>query len=89
MEPISVINNKPARTTREVTVRPLKQSGIDLLEKWLNQQTWEEVINAKTVDEKSEIFQTMLIQKIDEFLPEVKRKISSEKRSTELKMFSI
>ena len=78
MEPISVINNKPARTTREVTVRPLKQSGIDLLEKWLNQQTWEEVINAKTVDEKSEIFQTMLIQKIDEFLPEVKRKISSD-----------
>ena len=34
------------RTTREVTVRPLKQSGIYLLGKWLNEQTWEEVFKA-------------------------------------------
>ena len=80
MEPITVINNKPARTTRVVTVRPLKQSGIDLMEKWLNKQTWKKVFNAETVDEKSKIFQTMLLQKVDEFLPEVKRKISSDDR---------
>ena len=78
MEPISVINNKPARTTREVEVRPLKQSGILLFEEWLNKQTWEEVSNAKTVDEKSEILQNMLLNKVDEYLPIVKRKISSD-----------
>ena len=78
MEQICVLNNKPARTTREVTVRPLKQSGIDLLETWLNEQTWKEVFEAQTVDEKSEILQTMLLNKIDEYLPQIKRKISSD-----------
>ena len=29
MEPISVLNNRPARVTREVEVRPLTQTGLD------------------------------------------------------------
>ena len=62
------------RTTREVTVRPLKQSGIYLLGKWLNEQTWDEVFKAETVDEKSEILQTMLLKKIDEFYLKRKEK---------------
>lgn len=78
MKPISVINNKPARTIREVEVRPLKQSGINLLEDWLNKQKWEEVLEAKTVDEKSEILQNMLLNKVNEFLPTQKRKISCD-----------
>ena len=45
-----------------------EMSGIDLLGKWLNEQTWKEVFRAETVDEKSEILQTMLLKKIDEFL---------------------
>ena len=76
MEPISVINNKPARSVREVEVQPLNQSGINLLKKWLNEQTWTEIFEAKSVDEKSEILQSLLLNKIDEVLHKAKRKIS-------------
>ena len=66
MAPISTINNKPARTTREIYVRPMMQSGIDLFGHWIRNQTWEQVLNAESVDEKSEILQNMLLQKLDE-----------------------
>ena len=32
MEPISTIDNKPARLTREIILRPMKQSVIDKFE---------------------------------------------------------
>ena len=35
-----------------------------------NDQTWDEVVQAKTVDEKLEMLQNMLLQKLDEFLAE-------------------
>ena len=78
MKPVSVLNNKPARVAREVQVRPLKQSGIDLLSYWIRNQSWKEVLDAKNVDEKSEILQNMLLSKCNEFLPIKKRIISSD-----------
>ena len=78
MTPINVVNNKPARTERQVTVRPMKQSGIDMFGSWLKKQNWSEVFNAKTVDEKTEIFQSLLLQKVEEFLPQKTRRISSD-----------
>ena len=78
MEHISTINNKPARTTRTIYVRPMKQSGIDLLGDWLNNQTWSEVLEAKTVDDKAELLQKMILDKVDEFLPQKQRKVSSD-----------
>ena len=78
IQPVSVLNNKPARVTREILVRPMKQSGIDMFGQWLNNQQWKEVFEAKTVDEKTEIFQKMLMDKIDEFRPQKTRKISSD-----------
>ena len=78
MEPVTMINNKPARIVREVIVRPMKQSGIDLFGMWLKKQSWEEVFEAKTVDEKSEVLQNMLLEKLEEFLPQKVVKISSD-----------
>ena len=78
MEPLSVINNKPARISREVQVRPIKQSGVDLFSFWIRNQNWSEVLSAETVDEKSEILQNLLLSKCNEFLPLKKRKISSD-----------
>ena len=75
MQPISVVDNKPARITREIVVRPMKQSGIDLFKYWLDNQSWKEVIEADTVDKKSEIFQNMLLEKLEEYLPTKKRKV--------------
>ena len=45
---------------------------------WLKKQTWKEVFNAVSVDEKSEILQNILLEKVEEFLPEKKVKISSD-----------
>ena len=78
MESISEINNKTARVQREVTIRPLKQSGIDLFGHWIKNEKWEEVMKAETVDKKSELFQNLLLSKCNEFLPEKRRIISSD-----------
>ena len=78
MKPISMLNNKPARLTREIKVRPLKQSGLDLFSFWIKDQNWKEVLDAKSVDEKSEILQNMLMTKCNEFLPIKMRVISSD-----------
>ena len=78
MQPISVLNNKPARTTREILVRPMKQSGINMFGNWIRNQTWIEVYEADSVDKKADILQKLLMDKIDEFLPQKKRIISSD-----------
>ena len=48
----------------------MKQSGIDRFGEWIRNQTWNEVLQAKTVDEKSEMLQNMLVRKLDKFLPQ-------------------
>ena len=35
MKPISTFSNKSARSTREIRVRPMKQSGIELFKYWI------------------------------------------------------
>ena len=77
MEPINSLNNKCARITRNILVRPLKQSGIDLFKYWLNSQSWKEVFEASTVDDKAEVFQNLLLTKLNEVLPMKKKKVSS------------
>ena len=59
-------------------MRPLKQSGIDLFGHWIKQQTWSEILNAETVDEKAETLQDMLLKKCDKYLPVKTRKISTD-----------
>ena len=78
MKPLSVLNNKPARVTREIQVRPFKQSGINLFSYWIKSQNWTEVLEAESVDKKAEILQSMLLSKCNEFLPMKKRMISSD-----------
>ena len=78
MPPISTIENSPARTIREVEVRPLKESRIKLLEDWLTSQNWGEVLEAKNVHDKAEIFQNLLLNAINQFLPKYNRKIASD-----------
>ena len=77
-QPVSVLNNKPARVTRDILVRPMKQSGIDLFGHWLSNQSWCEIFEAESVDLKTEIFQNVLLQKLEEFLPKKLRKVSTD-----------
>ena len=78
MKPLTSLENNCARVTRQIKVRPLKQSGIDLFGHWIKQQTWSEILNAETVDEKAETLQDMLLKKCDEYLPVKTRKITTD-----------
>ena len=75
MEPISDLDTKPARETRNILVRPMKQSGIDLFGFWLKSQKWTEIFEEENVNKKAEIFQNLLLQKLEEFLPSKTRKV--------------
>ena len=77
-KPISVINNKCARITRTVKVRPFPQSGIAKLREWFIDQTWEKVFSTESTHEKARIFQELLVNKCDEIFPEKTRKIQSD-----------
>ena len=45
---------------------------------WFIDQTWEKVYQAESAHDKAEIFQSMLINILDEIFPEKERKISSD-----------
>ena len=77
-KPISILNNKCARQTRTIIVRPFPQSGIMKFKEWLIVQKWEEVFSAQSAHEKVESFQKMLVNKMNEIFPEKKRKIMSD-----------
>ena len=76
--PINTVNNKPARTIREIKVRPLTRSGLAKFEAWTQEQDWMDVLNAESVDKKAEILHNMVLDKLDEYCPEKNRKISSD-----------
>ena len=78
MELVTNFDNRASRTEKKVEFRPIKQSGVDLFEKWINDQSWSEIFEAETVDEKAEIFQQMLMYQIERFFPKVKRNVSSD-----------
>ena len=69
MKPISNINNKPARTKREVTFRPLPESGLNKLKEWFDSESWENVTNANSAHDKAAILETTCIAALDRFLP--------------------
>ena len=78
MKPINIIDNKSARYSREIRVRPITQSGIDKMRSWLMEETFENVYKAETAHEKAAIFQEMLMTKFESIFPEKIRKISSD-----------
>ena len=61
MKPINVIDNKSARLTRRIKVRPIPESGITKMRDWLMEETWEEVSKAVSAHDKAAIFQNKLI----------------------------
>ena len=77
-EPISVINNKPARVIKKVKVRRLPQSGKDQLKAWFSQQNWDEVTTAESCHDKALILQSMIMSKLDQYLPEKTVSFSSD-----------
>ena len=77
-KPISVINNKCSRLTRTIKVRPFSQSGILKMKDWFIDQTWEEIYSAESAHDKAQLFQTLLLSKMNEIFPDKNRKIQSD-----------
>ena len=77
-KPINIIDNKCSRQIREVRIRPFPQSGIVKLKDWIIDQTWEKVYNAQSAHDKAQIFQNILVDKLNKFFPEKTRKIASD-----------
>ena len=48
------------------------------MREWFIDQTWEQVYEAVTAHEKADVFQKMLVSKMDEIFPEKIRKIQSD-----------
>ena len=56
----------------------MKQSGIDLFGFWIRKTDWKEVFEAENIDDKAELFQNRLLQKVEEYFPQKTRVISSD-----------
>ena len=86
-KPINASQHQP-RNKKEVTYRPLPESGLAQFGDWIKSQKWEEILGATTAHEKAESLQNLLLENLNNFLPQKTIKIGSEDQpwfSTKLK----
>ena len=76
--PLNPLNNKPNRRVRKIVVRPMPESGLNLLRLWIDSQTWEDIEKAPTPNHKAKLLHEILMKKINELLPLKTIKISSD-----------
>ena len=78
MKPINSVENKPIRTKRQVTFRPIPESGLKNLETWANRQDWKSVTSVDSTHEKAANLQSTLMNALDKYLPEKTGNFSSD-----------
>ena len=78
MKPINAINNNPGRKLKIVKFRPLPESGIRNMGNWIVNYDWKPVLTATTAHEKASLLQSILLEKLDTFLPPKTVKFTSE-----------
>ena len=77
MRPLNLVNNKPARSHREVKVRPLPASKLTMIRLALQEKDWSNVLNARTANEKADTFHNEIMSILDTIAPQKTRKISN------------
>ena len=78
MPPISVINNKPARTKRSFTFRPYNDVRLQQMQIWIDKEDWTEVSCENSSHKKMEVLQSLIVSKYYEFFPESTKTIASD-----------
>ena len=78
MKPIDSVNNNPGRKLKIVKFRPLPQSGIAEMGNWIVSHDWTEVLTATTAHEKASLLQSIMLEKLNLFLPEKIAKFTAE-----------
>ena len=78
IKPISNLSFSSGRTKKTIEHRPLPQSGLQRMGNWLSTHTWTNLYNAVSANEKAEILQNTLLEKLDHFLPKKSICVSSD-----------
>ena len=78
MRPIDMINNKPARVQRKVSVRPLPDSVLSIINNELTTHDWSNIFKAKTSNDKADIFHKEMMEIVDSIAPLRNQNISSD-----------
>ena len=76
--PINVINNTPLRKTRNITRRPITDSGLHLFGLWITAQDWQQNKQTHDVNTKVEILNKMLLESFQNNFPLKTSKVSTD-----------
>ena len=69
VRPINVTDNKNARITVDIKVRPLTEDGMITMRTWLIDQDWSNIFEAESASDKAKVLQSMLFQKFTGSFP--------------------
>ena len=69
MRPISACQPVPPRVYKEVKIRPITESGLQLFRAWIEEQRWLEIYTCQDVNEKAAMFQKTLIENFQNCFP--------------------
>ena len=78
MKPINNMLSVPARQKKKIIFRPLPISGIQKMGQWIVKQTWEEVYEKETAHDKASVLQNMLVDQMNECLPQKSITVTSD-----------
>ena len=78
MKRLSVMNNKPARTKKVITFRPVTDDGLHRMQQWIEKEQWNEIAHENSAHKKMNILQNLLSNKFEEFFPEKTRIVTSD-----------
>ena len=78
MSPLSVMNNRPARTRKEITFRPFSEIRLQRMQQWIDNEDWNDVSSEVSADKKMDILQKLLVEKYQEYFPEKTKSIFSD-----------
>ena len=78
MKPISGSENVVKRSKHKIIkYRPFPDSGIRQMGQWIQSQSWQEIYDLSSPNEKAETFEKMILKKVNLFFPEKSIKVSS------------
>ena len=77
-KPLNPLNNKPYRQVRKIEVRPMKESGMNLLKVWLDNKHWDEIEETSSPHHKAKLLHSTLMSKINEVIPVKTIKVSND-----------
>ena len=76
MKPLSNLNPSQAVRYKKIKYRPFPDSGIRQMGLWVQSQSWKEIYSEMDPDKKAELFESIMMEKVNLFFPEKVLKIN-------------